>query len=447
MEAREIKKLRKRFIAIAMTSIVLVMVFIAVTACVLMVAYSRSQVNRSLDIVVRNYDNAIEKANESGTTPLPANFSDLFTADDKNFDPSESFEGRPFYGFSLLRSGLLQGTRVFTVEFNQDNEAVRVHIMNLDSLSDDEALALARNANSTGNARGHFGIYFYRNAELSNGNTLTVCINNQDVIYLMLTAFSFAVLVFILGFLITFLLVRLLSWRAIQPAIENSKRQKEFITNASHELKTPLAVIKANTEFIEMTDKESEWTKSTLEQVDRMDGLIRNLVMISRDSEQETEVESECDLSSIITETLGSFEALAKQKGLTLSGTITPDTKIIFDSSAVRMLVSVLIDNAIKYCDEGGEVAVRLSPGKKKNSALLFVSNTFKDGEKVDYRRFFDRFYRSDESHSQSEKQSGYGIGLSVAESIAQRHSGSIDASFKDGFITFTVNLIGKKSL
>lgn len=445
MEAREIKKLRKRFIAIAMTSIVLVMLFIAITACVLMVAYSRGQVNRSLDIVVRNYDSAIEKAHESGTAPLPANFSDLFSADDEYFDSAESFEGRPFYGFSLLRSGLLQGTRVFTVEFNENDEAVRVHIMNLDSLSDDEALALARNANSTGNERGHFGIYFYRNAKLSNGNTLTVCINNQDVIYLMLTAFSFALLVFILGFLITFLLVRLLSWRAIQPAIENSERQKKFITNASHELKTPLAVIKANTEFIEMTDKESEWTKSTLEQVDRMDGLIRNLVMISRDSEQETDVESECDISAITTETAGSFESLAKRRNITFSKVIDPEVKIIFDSSAARMLASVLIDNAIKYCDEAGEIILKLSPGKKKNTALLSVSNTFRDGEKVDYKRFFDRFYRSDESHSQTEKQSGYGIGLSVAESIAGRHSGSIDASFKDGMITFTVNLVGRR--
>ena len=107
------------------------------------------------------------------------------------------------------------------------------------------------------------------------------------------------------------------------------------------------------------------------------------------------------------------------------------------------MLLSVLIDNAIKYCDEGGLVELKASPGKRKNTVLLTVSNSFKDGEKVDYKRFFDRFYRSDESHSQTEKQSGYGIGLSVAESIAQRHSGSINASFKDGIITFTVNLIG----
>lgn len=445
MEAREIKKLRKRFIFIAMTSIVLVMLFIAITAGSLMVAYSRNQVDRALDTVVRSYDKAVSRELEAGMSPLPINISDLFSADDESFDPSESFEDRPFYGFSLLRSGLLQGTRVFTAEFDENDEAVRVHIMNLDRLSNDEALALANNARSSGLSRGRFGIYFYRNAVLSNGNTLTVCLNNQDAIYLLLTLFSFTFFVCIMGFFITFLLVRLFSWKAIQPAIINVERQKKFITNASHELKTPLAVIKANTEFIEMTDKESEWTKSTLEQVDRMDGLIRNLVMISRDSEKETEVESECDLSAITSETLDSLEALAKQRNLKLSRTVIPGTKIIFDSSAARMLVSVLIDNAIKYCDEGGEIAVSLSPGKKKNQALLSVSNTFRDGEKVDYRRFFDRFYRLDESHSQSDRQSGYGIGLSVAESIAQRHSGSIDASFKDGMITFTVNLVGRR--
>ena len=445
METREIKKLRKRFIMIAMTSIVLVMLFIAITAGSLMVAYSRNQVMRALDTVVRSYDKAIQREHESGASPLPINISDLFSEDDENFDSSKSFEDRPFYGFSLLRSGLLQGTRIFTVEFDDNGNALRVHIMNLDSLSDDEALSLADNARSSGKTQGRFGVYFYRNSALSNGNTLTVCLNNQDAIYLMLTVFSFTLFVCILGFFITFLLVRLFSWKAIQPAIENAERQKKFITNASHELKTPLAVIKANTEFIEMTDKESEWTKSTLEQVDRMDGLIRNLVMISRDSEKETEVESECDLSSIITETAGSFESLAKRRNITFSKVIDPEVKIIFDSSAARMLVSVLIDNAIKYCDDAGEIILKLSPGKKKNTALLSVSNTFRDGEKVDYKRFFDRFYRLDESHSQSGKQSGYGIGLSVAESIAGRHSGSIDASFKDGMITFTVNLVGRR--
>ena len=445
MEAREIKKLRKRFIFIAMTSIVLVMLFIAITAGSLMVAYSRNQVDRALDTVVRSYDKAVSRELEAGMSPLPINISDLFSSDDESFDPSQSFEGRPFYGFSLLRSGLLQGTRIFTAEFDENDEAVRVHIMNLDSLSNDEALALAKNARSSGHSRGRFGIYFYRNADLSNGNTLTVCLNNQDAIYLLFTLFSFTLFVCIMGFFITFLFVRLFSWKAIQPAMENVERQKKFITNASHELKTPLAVIKANTEFIEMTDKESEWTKSTLEQVDRMDGLIRNLVMISRDSEKETEVESECDLSSIITETAGSFESLAKRRNITFSKAIDPEVKIIFDSSAARMLVSVLIDNAIKYCDEAGEIILKLSPGKKKNTALLSVSNTFRDGEKVDYKRFFDRFYRLDESHSQTGKQSGYGIGLSVAESIAGRHSGSIGASFKDGMITFTVNLVGRR--
>ena len=446
MESREIKRLRKRFIAIAMTAIVLVMLFIAIAAGALIVSYSRNQAYNSLNTVVKSYDNAILKEQNSGEGPLPINISELFSDDDDNFNPGESFEGRPFYGFSLLRSGLLQGTRVFTVEFNNNDEAVRVHIMNLDSLGDEEALEHARIAHSTGNTRGRFGIYYYRNATLSNGNTLTVCLNHQDAIYLMFALFSFTLMVCIVGLFITYLLVRVFSWKAIQPAIKNAERQKKFITNASHELKTPLAVIKANTEFIEMTDNESEWTKSTLEQVDRMDGLIRNLVMISRDSEKETDIEAECDISSIAAETAGSFESLAKQRNIRFSKIFAPDTRIIFDRSAARMLLSVLIDNAIKYCDEGGLVELKASPGKRKNTVLLTVSNSFKDGEKVDYKRFFDRFYRSDESHSQTEKQSGYGIGLSVAESIAQRHSGSINASFKDGIITFTVNLIGGRS-
>ena len=237
--------------------------------------------------------------------------------------------------------------------------------------------------------------------------------------------------------IVTFILVRVLSGKLIQPEIENSRRQKQFITNASHELKTPLAVIRANTELLEVTEGENEWTRSTLSQVDHMSGLIQNLVMISKAQEREdTSILSEIDASDIVKQTISSFEPLAKQKKKELESKIDDNVSVVADESKLRQLTTILLDNAIKYCDDGGKISVALSQLKRgKNKIRLVVSNNYAEGDKIDCNRFFDRFYREDQSHNID--KGGYGIGLSIAESICKQYGGSIRAMFKDGIICF----------
>ena len=225
--------------------------------------------------------------------------------------------------------------------------------------------------------------------------------------------------------------------KLIQPEIENSRRQKQFITNASHELKTPLAVIRANTELLEVTEGENEWTRSTLNQVDHMSGLIQNLVLISKAQEREdTSILSEIDASGIVKQTISSFEPLAKNKGKELESKVDDNVSVVADESKLRQLTTILLDNAIKYCDDGGKISVALSQLKRgKNKIRLVVSNNYAEGEKIDCNRFFDRFYREDQSHNID--KGGYGIGLSIAESICKQYGGSIRAMFKDGIICF----------
>jgi signal transduction histidine kinase len=232
--------------------------------------------------------------------------------------------------------------------------------------------------------------------------------------------------------------VLFLSKRAIRPEIENARKQKQFITNASHELKTPLAVIRANTEVIEMLQGESEWTKSTMGQVDRMDGLVQNLVMIARAEEQEDRTAmGVIDVGHIVTDSVDPFRALARQEKKELVCNVVGEAHMVADGSAIQQLCTLLVDNAIKYCDDGGRVVVEVAQ-PKRDRVTLVVQNTFADGKKAQFNRFFERFYRDDEARS---NEGGYGLGLSVAESICKRYRGSIKASWKAGMMSFTCQL------
>ena len=174
--------------------------------------------------------------------------------------------------------------------------------------------------------------------------------------------------------------------------------------------------------------------QSTMRQVERMTGLIQNLVSISRAEEQEArESAKEVDAAVIVRDTVDMFQTVAMQSGKELVMTGPEKLPFKYSEASLRQLVSLLLDNAIKYCDESGKIEVSVE--KKRKSLLLTVSNTFAEGEHADLSRFFERFYRQDESHN-IEKE-GYGVGLSIAQNIAEKNNGSIKADWKDGQIFF----------
>lgn len=145
---------------------------------------------------------------------------------------------------------------------------------------------------------------------------------------------------------------------------------------------------------------------------------------------------TEINVSTNVEETVKPYESLAQQDKKKLVLEIEPDIRMLADESRIRQLASLLIDNAFKYCDDGGTVIVSLSSLHKGKQVRLVISNSFRSGADLDYSRFFERFYRQDESHNVD--KGGYGIGLSIAESIVQQYGGSISVSWKDGMISFT---------
>lgn len=332
-------------------------------------------------------------------------------------------------------------TRYFTVVLDADGNAVACDISHIASLNQEQAVALAKRAVQSNHwwSRDSINDYYYMVQEEDDGSAIVACVDMYVQSQINSQVIRITVLICGAGLLITFIIVVLLSKRAIQPEIENVKRQKEFITNASHELKTPLAVIRANTELMEMMNGESEWTQSTMRQVDRMNGLIQNLVMIARAQEGEDKgLLEEVDVSKSVRESVEPYEALAKQDHKALKMEIEDDITMIANEARVRQLTTILVDNAFKYCDPDGEITVGLATAKKGKIVRMYVSNSYAAGGNVDYSRFFERFYREDTSHTgTNEKKGGYGIGLSMAESICRLYHGSIGASWKDGVITF----------
>lgn len=233
----------------------------------------------------------------------------------------------------------------------------------------------------------------------------------------------------------------LFSNAAIRPIIQAEKRQKEFITNAGHELKTPLSVISANTEMQELLNGETDLTKSTKEQVGRLTKLINYFVSLARLQEQPQMPLSVINASQIANRVTDSFKNVILQDGKNFKKSVTSELMIKANEHYFYELVSILLDNANKYCDPHGDVFLNLKLGKRKKNVILSVTNTFAAGEDIDYNRFFERFYREDKVRTVSEKKSGYGIGLSMAQSIVKSFGAQIKANYSNGRISFIITM------
>ena len=246
------------------------------------------------------------------------------------------------------------------------------------------------------------------------------------------------VLIFLVCALIVFLLLLFFSGRAIRPFAENLERQRQFVTDASHELKTPLSILSADLDLLSNPCGESRWLESARTQIARLDRLIKDLVELARTEERiEGDTVEEFSVTEIAQASVDAFQLAAEADGKTLVSEIGADinTKGVRDN--FFCLFSILLDNAVKYCDPKG--TIRLSLSQHGKNIYISVSDPCKGIDTAQLSRYFDRFYRVDPSRSRS--TGGYGIGLSTAKAIVIRHHGHIANSYADGVITFTAKI------
>lgn len=230
-----------------------------------------------------------------------------------------------------------------------------------------------------------------------------------------------------------------LSARIVKPIAESYEKQRQFITDASHDLKTPITIIDADASVLEMEVGENEWLTDIQKQTKRLTDLTNNLVFLSRMEENENHFQMiEFPLSDVIVETAQSYEALAHAQGKTFTLQVEPLISFCGDEKAFRQLTALLLDNALKHSDENGTILLALK--KADRSVRLSVYNTCASIPQEDLTQLFDRFYRTDKSRNS--QTGGHGIGLSVAKAIITAHKGSISAASADGHsLTITAKL------
>lgn len=233
------------------------------------------------------------------------------------------------------------------------------------------------------------------------------------------------------GYLLVFVIVAFLSRYAIRPVMAGYEKQRQFISNAGHEIKTPLTIIRADADVLEMDIGENEWISDIRQQVQRLSDLTEELSKLSRMDESELPiVMTELDFSSIAARQVQAFEAPAKTGKLKLRSSIQPDLSVRGNEKALNQLCSVLLDNAVKYSVPGSEIEVCLE--KNGSRLLLCVSNPSRHPLPLkDLDQLFERFYRTDPSRSS--ETGGFGIGLAIAKAVAQGHGGKIWAECPDG--------------
>lgn len=332
--------------------------------------------------------------------------------------------------------------RYFSAKMDHHGNIISLNSSNISDLTDQEVKEFLERINHSKDTRGDFSYhhhtYSYMVSETSRRSDLIVVLDSTNQFRDNMALVHLSIWMSGISFIFFVLVISIVSGKVIKPFIRNYERQRRFITNAGHELKTPLAIISANNELVELMNGESEWTKSTNDQVERMTGLINSLVAMARLEEQPELVLTNVNFSDIARDAAEDFKGPVIKDGKEFVMDIQPNIHVKAEEKSLFELVTLLVDNANKYCDPAGKVSVTLRKNRL-SKAKLEISNTYTKGKDVDYTKFFERFYREDESHNN--KTSGYGIGLSMAQTMVKLFKGNISVNYKDDTITFVVSL------
>ena len=327
--------------------------------------------------------------------------------------------------------------RFFSVHLSEDGTVRHINQNYIASVSKTDAETYADTVRTHGKTQGYEGGYRYLVSQ-EDGETVILFLNSERELQTMKSLLWITLAIAGLCLAVVFGLVVLFSRRAIAPYLKNMEAQKQFITNASHELKTPLTAIATSADVLAMEYEGDDWVRNIQTQSGRLSKLITNLVTLSRlDEEDPFPVRTEFSLSDALWEIGEPVASLARAKGKTYAQDITDGLTVTGDRTAIQQMISILLDNALKYSPDGGSISLVARRSGKK--AEISVSNTVEGTQSMDVSRLFDRFYRADESHSNT--VSGTGIGLSIAKATVDAHGGKISARQTNDTVTFQVTL------
>lgn len=427
-----IKKLRAKFILVTMLSVFCVLAVIMTAINVVNYGKVASYADSVLDVLYAgggSFQNSAQPV-PGGETKPDDNLDEK--TDDDDDDDDDDDESKPIPGMNRETP---YETRYFTVKFG-DTGAV-ADVGSIAAVSGERAVKLAAQAANKRTNRGYIGIYRYYVADDGQFVLFVDCARQKDTAD---TFFATSMWISGVGLVAVFVLILFLSKLAVRPIAESYEKQKRFITDASHELKTPLTIISANNELTELTDGETQYTAAIAAQVERMTAMVKNLTALARlDETEKLSQKTEFSLSEALSGTVDSFRAAIGKDGRTLSTDIDDGLKICGDETLVRQAFSIVLENAAKYAIS----RVTLTAKRVGKNAVIECANDA-DGVKAgDMNRCFERFYRSDEARAS--KVHGNGVGLSIAKSIVELHDGKVSAyGSADG--VFTIRMTFKST-
>lgn len=396
------RTLQKRFVVTAMAAISVLILLLLGAINVANFVIVGNQIDRNLQMIAAR--------EMGGEIQLPP-----------NEPPPRRFLDPPKNAYDTVLS-----SNYFVVRYDPNGNIADVDVSRISSISEDDAKGRAALAYVRGQESGRDGRFRYLAQTSPMGTTIVFLdTSGERFSYLRILLLSAGIGAVCWGLMLA--LVIFLSRRAIRPIEENIQRQKQFVTNAGHEIKTPLAIIQSNAEALELYQGESKWSRNIKEQTQRLDGLMKHLLTLARMDEGAGAVQPEdLPFSQMVEERAGDFLQPMEGRGITLKQEIQPDLTLRADRAQMEQLLSTLLDNCVKYTDEGGTVWVRLN--REGRQLSLSVENTCTELPHVPPEKLFDRFYRGDEARTQ--KSGGYGIGLAVARSLAQANGGRLQARY-----------------
>jgi len=462
-----IRKLRNKFIVMAIVS--LLAVLIVILGVINIINY-RSVVNEAdaiLDVLGENGGDfpggkkgVGKHGGMQGTPPGDGQIKDgeMLPAENmsgsEDQEPPEDFDdfGAPDdfgMGNDDFRWDKMKGmseetpyeTRFFTVSVDPEGGITSVDVGRIAAVDSEEAAVLAQNTLAGGKERGFAGTYRYLVTE-KDDSTLVIFLDTNRGLSSFRTFLLSSMLIAVIGTAAVSVLIIIFSGRITRPVAESYEKQKRFITDAGHEIKTPLAIITADVEVLEMDieeGEENEWLSDIRMQTGRLASLTNDLIQLTRMEETPDKAAMlEFPVSEAVMQEASGFNSRAVTEGKSLKLDIKPDLSMKGNEKAIRQLTSILMDNALKYSTDNSEVVLKLD--RHGRNIVLSSFNKCQPVTREQLSQMFERFYRMDASRN-SEK-GGYGIGLSIAQAIVTGHKGKIWASTEDGnSITITAQI------
>ena len=368
-----------------------------------------------------NYNNTITAA-----TSMLDRFGDFKKGEDRPNDREEinkEFNNQNFsIDLSNTYSYMIENGKI--IDYTEQNEEIE---------------ALAQKAYKKNNDKGTIGNYVYKTRRMKDQKaTVIILMENESVVKRIKFIYIITIVALISGTIMSYIISKKLSNIIVKPVEETIEKQKQFISDASHELKTPLAVIEANVDVLENKVGKSKWMEYIQSEITSMNKLINDLLFLAKTENIKTiRNKEQINISEEIKMVSSMFESVAYEKKVKINYNIQENIKVNVEKEDIKQIISILLDSAIKHTEKENNIYVELK--KEKGLNTIKIKNEGKPIPEEEQEKIFERFYRVDKSRNRSEKR--YGLGLAIAKTIIEKYNGKIEVKCNDGITEFKVIL------